>query len=299
MKIHKKTICPIKCSREDFKRFKDLDFDRIDTVVVHNVDGTILGKLPVKDAIEKFGEWYFSNGYSEGDRTVSVWIFNKGKSVESAKKIDEVDGTPIYDDGQVYIYTKPKGQGRMEFATPDEAAEWVHENKTIESANRLLTPYMFEGEYEDGYYKEMPGYSEQECVAKLMHLQKKHGNLTWYAGVCDDYYVDGELLYPDGRETKLYGSKDSIQSSVDVKRKDCVVVQVEDRLSNYARFVPVIVETPGAYGPNSFSGWGWREQLHEYYTDRVVYRADNYPDAERWVKDHQKKKLKVSDVEYL
>ena len=36
---------------------------------------------------------------------------------------------------------------------------------------------------------------------KLIELQEKHGELTWYSGVCDEDYVDGEYI---GRENFIY-----------------------------------------------------------------------------------------------
>lgn len=48
--------------------------------------------------------------------------------IRSGTSIDEYKGVKIYDDGNIYIYTDRKGQGRMEFPTEEEAREWIDQN---------------------------------------------------------------------------------------------------------------------------------------------------------------------------
>lgn len=69
--------------------------------------------------------------------------------------------------------------------------------------------------------------------------------------------------------------------------KDVVVVNIEPKLNSYARLVPVLVETRGAYGPETFSGWAYGESLREYNDYQIVYEAKDYSDAEDWMYDHK------------
>ena len=41
------------------------------------------------------------------------------------------------------------------------------------------------------------GKSEEDCMQRLIDLQEKHGDLTWYSGYVDQDYVVGEYI---GRE---------------------------------------------------------------------------------------------------
>lgn len=46
--------------------------------------------------------------------------------------------------------------------------------------------------YEDDAELTFYGRDEDDCVWKMADVQDKHGNVTWYSGLCDDDYVDGE-----------------------------------------------------------------------------------------------------------
>ena len=49
---------------------------------------------------------------------------------------------------------------------------------------------------------EVGGSDEEDCMYKLIELQEKHGELTWYSGVSDEDYVDGEYI---GRDNIIDG----------------------------------------------------------------------------------------------
>ena len=57
---------------------------------------------------------------------------------------------------------------------------------------KLCFPWMMVGRYAD---------DEEDCMMKLIAKQEKHGELTWYSGVNDEDYVDGEYV---GRENFIY-----------------------------------------------------------------------------------------------
>lgn len=57
------------------------------------------------------------------------------------------------------------------------------------------------GRYADDEEICVGGCDEEDCIYKLIELQEKHGELTWYSGVCDEDYVDGEYI---GRENFIY-----------------------------------------------------------------------------------------------
>ena len=49
--------------------------------------------------------------------------------------------------------------------------------------------------------KSVGSFDEEDCMMKLIAKQEKHGELTWYSGVNDEDYVDGEYV---GRENFIY-----------------------------------------------------------------------------------------------
>ena len=57
------------------------------------------------------------------------------------------------------------------------------------------------GRYADDEEICVGGCDEEDCIYKLIELQEKHGELTWYSGVCDEDYVDREYV---GRENFIY-----------------------------------------------------------------------------------------------
>jgi len=58
----------------------------------------------------------------------------------------------------------------------------------------ILYPYKMVGRYEDGFEIEVGGNDEGDCIWYLDKYSENHGELVWYSGVCDDYYIDGELI---------------------------------------------------------------------------------------------------------
>ena len=47
---------------------------RITTFRLHKTTGEILGNFSRAEAIEQYGGWIYSSGYSEGNGVVSLWI---------------------------------------------------------------------------------------------------------------------------------------------------------------------------------------------------------------------------------
>lgn len=62
---------------------------------------------------------------------------------------------------------------------------------------KIYHPFKMVAEYKDGFEAEIGGYDEFDCMGKIVDLTGKHGSVTWYSGVNDDDYVDGEYV---GRE---------------------------------------------------------------------------------------------------
>ena len=62
---------------------------------------------------------------------------------------------------------------------------------------QILFPFCMIGRFSDGYEREVMGNDEQDCMYKLITIQDNgnHGELTWYAPVCDENYIDGALMY--------------------------------------------------------------------------------------------------------
>lgn len=49
--------------------------ERIKTVHLHTTRGVFLETCSVGEAIEKYGNWMYHSGYSDGFTVVSLWIF--------------------------------------------------------------------------------------------------------------------------------------------------------------------------------------------------------------------------------
>lgn len=59
---------------------------------------------------------------------------------------------------------------------------------------RFIDKWKMAGRYEDDFETEVGGFDEEDCMYKLCELIEKHGNLTWYSGVTDEEYIDGEYV---------------------------------------------------------------------------------------------------------
>lgn len=66
---------------------------------------------------------------------------------------------------------------------------------------KICYPWMMEGEYEDGTSVTVGGLDETDCMEQLASKTDKHGELTWYSGVCDEDYANGEYV---GRDNFIY-----------------------------------------------------------------------------------------------
>lgn len=84
-------------------------------------------------------------------------------------------------------------------------------------------------------------------------------------------------------KTNIYGSS----LSEELKKGDVVVVNIESKLNNPVRFVPVVVEnlisSPVSGRIFEVRGWAWRERQHPYSVSSIVYFAKDYRDAEKWI----------------
>lgn len=66
---------------------------------------------------------------------------------------------------------------------------------------KICFPWKMVGRYADDKEIYVGGYDEEDCMMKLIDKQEKHGALTWYSGINDEDYVDGEYI---GRENFIY-----------------------------------------------------------------------------------------------
>jgi hypothetical protein len=60
--------------KESFK-----DNTRTKTLRLIRMTGEFIARLPIEEALEKYGDWIYCNGYSESFTEVSVWILNSTK----------------------------------------------------------------------------------------------------------------------------------------------------------------------------------------------------------------------------
>lgn len=58
------------------QQFENNFFARTETLRLFQVTGERIARLPIEEALEQYGDWMYSNGYSESFTEVSVWIFN-------------------------------------------------------------------------------------------------------------------------------------------------------------------------------------------------------------------------------
>ena len=100
--------------------------------------------------------------------------------VRSNTLVDIYKDIIIYNDGVFYIYTKPHGQGRLEFASIQEAKEYIDEISEPESAPRSNN----KTQYRIDYYNSIKSYActyvnaYSEAEAKLI-AQKVLGDEIW------------------------------------------------------------------------------------------------------------------------
>ena len=66
---------------------------------------------------------------------------------------------------------------------------------------KICFPWRMVGRYADNEKVYVDGFDEADCMCKLIDKQGKHGALTWYSGINDEDYVDGEYI---GRENFIY-----------------------------------------------------------------------------------------------
>ena len=52
---------------------------RITKVRLYRTTGEWLGNYDAKEAVQKYGDWIYSSGYSESHNEVSLWIRNTTK----------------------------------------------------------------------------------------------------------------------------------------------------------------------------------------------------------------------------
>ena len=65
----------------------------------------------------------------------------------------------------------------------------------------IMHPWKIYAEYADGFSKTFEGNDEDDCMWKVGKAVEEHGECTFYTGVSDEDYVDGEYI---GRENFIY-----------------------------------------------------------------------------------------------
>lgn len=66
---------------------------------------------------------------------------------------------------------------------------------------RICWPWRIAARFTDGEEIEVGGNSEEDCMERLAALEEKHGEMTWYSGVSDEDYANGEYI---GRDNFIY-----------------------------------------------------------------------------------------------
>ena len=66
---------------------------------------------------------------------------------------------------------------------------------------KICWPWKMVARYADGAEIEVGGNSEEDCMERLAAFEEAHGEMTWYSGVCDEDYANGEYI---GRDNFIY-----------------------------------------------------------------------------------------------
>lgn len=77
----------------------------------------------------------------------------------------------------------------------------IYNNTISDIESSIFEPWRICGEYKDGFSVTIGGNDEEDCMQRLINLQEKHGNLTWYSGYTDQDYAAGEYI---GRENFIH-----------------------------------------------------------------------------------------------
>lgn len=77
----------------------------------------------------------------------------------------------------------------------------VYKNTVMNIESQFCEPWRICGRYKDGFSVTVGGNDEPECMAKLIGLADKHGDLVWYSGYEDLDYCGGEYI---GRENVIF-----------------------------------------------------------------------------------------------
>lgn len=65
----------------------------------------------------------------------------------------------------------------------------------------IFYPWKMYAEYEDGSGLYFCGNDEDDCMCKIIEAIEKHGEVTYYTGVNDEDYANGEYI---GRDNFIY-----------------------------------------------------------------------------------------------
>lgn len=87
------------------------------------------------------------------------------------------------------------------------------------------------------------------------------------------------------RHSNIKAAKDAVSNN------QWVVVNIEYKLNNLVRLVPVKLDTTM---DKEFTGWAWGERLHTYDTSQIVYEAKDEADALNFI--HSNAKTRVKDI---
>ena len=124
---------------------------------------------------------------------------------------------PRNSDSRIRNYNGSKSNGgryhRMNLDTLDQVLDDYDEVESsvdsidvcndVGASSQIKSPCVMIGEYADGYNVEMSGNDIGDCIYKLTQLEDSHGDLTWYGGLNDGDYVDGEYV---GASSKITSS---------------------------------------------------------------------------------------------
>lgn len=77
----------------------------------------------------------------------------------------------------------------------------VYNNTISDIESQIMEPWRMCGEYADGFTVTVGGGDEESCMAMLIDLTEKHGELTWYSGYQDEDYQAGEYI---GKENFIF-----------------------------------------------------------------------------------------------
>lgn len=201
----------------DFELLRDRNFpDRIQKLVLHEVGGKILGWYPVDEAIDKYGDWRVTHGYSNGGGELALWMLPpKGeKTMKTVNESNRHEGRREVLRGSARVVKAVPGKGivasrkivsKKKVVEEEEWVGYFEPEFILNKSNSIpdkkeaqrLSNWIIENEYDADCNSEeefLKKYSFDDLYKKMKGLSssKKISASSDYYGWWTKYYDQGD-----------------------------------------------------------------------------------------------------------